>query len=328
VAVVVFGEDPYAEFKGDIDTLAYKPGDDSDLNLLKKYQAAGIPTVAVFLTGRPLWMNREINVSNAFVAAWLPGSEGGYAMDVLFGKDDAGNAVDFKGVLSYSWPRTAIQTPLNYDDENYDPLFAYGFGLTYGKDGNLAALPEEAGVELTGKNDSDFFKAGKAMFPWEMIIGDASGKFTVKTSQAESPGGNVKIVSADDGVQENIRTLEFIDTGRFEIRGTPIDLRRQNTGDMALYLRVRPEVSAEGTSVRVGLDCGNGCSVDNNLSTVLQGVKPGDWAEVSVKLSCMGAASAMEYVRSPVVIESDGAAKFSLSDVRLVANEGQAVCLN
>jgi len=138
----------------------------------------------------------------------------------------------------------------------------------------------------------------------------------------------VKIMSADDGVQENIRTLEFKDAGRFEIRGTPVDLRRQNTGDMALYVRIRPEAGAENTSVRLGLDCGEGCSVNNDLSTVLQGAKPGEWAEVSVKLSCMGAASGMEYVRSPVVIESDGEAKFSLSDIRLVANEGQAVCLN
>lgn len=329
VAVVVFGEDPYAEFKGDADTLAYKPGDDSDLNLLKKYKAAGIPTVAVFLSGRPMWMNRELNASNAFVAAWLPGSEGGYAMDVLFGKDDAGAAVDFKGTLSYSWPRTAIQTPLNYDDENYDPLFAYGYGLTYAKEGNIAALPEDAGVELSQKNESEFFKAGKAVFPWEMIVGDASGKLTVKTSRAESPGGNVKIFSADDGVQENIRTLEFKGAGRFEIRGTPVDLRQQNTDDMALYLRVRPEVGAGNTSVRLGVDCGGDrCSVDNAISTVLQSAKPGEWAEVSVKLSCMGAASVMEYVRAPFVIETDGAATFSVSDIRLVANEGQAVCLN
>lgn len=329
VAVVVFGEDPYAEFKGDIDTLAYKPGDDSDLNLLKKYQADGIPTVAVFLSGRPMWMNREINASNAFVAAWLPGSEGGYAMDVLFGQMDDGTPVDFKGKLSYSWPRTAIQTPLNYDDEDYNPLFAYGFGLTYTDDGALAVLPEDAGVELSQKNESDFFKAGKAVFPWEMVIGDASGRLTVKTSRAESPGGSVKIMSADDGVQENIRTLEFSEAGRFEVRGTPIDLRRQNTGDMALYLRIRPEAGTDNSSVRLGLDCGGtNCSVDNSLSTVLNGAKAGEWAEVSVKLSCMGAASGMEYVRSPVVIESDGAAKFSLSDIRLVANEGQAVCLN
>ena len=329
VAVVVFGEEPYAEFKGDIDTLAYKPGDDTDLDLLKRYQAAGIPTVAVFLTGRPLWMNRELNASNAFVAAWLPGSEGGYAMDVLFGQDDAGRAVDFKGTLPYSWPRTAIQTPLNYDDEDYDPLFAYGYGLSYAKGASVGALPEEAGVELTGKNESDFFKAGKAVFPWEMIVGDASGRTTVKTSRAESPSGLVQIISADDGVQENIRTLSFNGAGRFEIRGTPIDLRRQNTGDMALYLRVRSEADSGNETVRLGLGCGGtSCSVDQDLSSALADVEQGEWVEISVKLSCMGAASGMEYVRSPVVIEADGDTRISLSDIRLVANEGQAVCLD
>jgi beta-glucosidase len=329
VAVVVFGEDPYAEFKGDIDTLAYKPGDDSDLDLLKKFQADGIPTVAIFLSGRPMWMNRELNASNAFVAAWLPGSEGGYAMDVLFGQTDDGAAVDFKGALSYSWPQTAIQTPLNYDDENYDPLFAYGYGLSYANPKEVGTLPEDAGVELSQKNESNFFKAGKAVFPWEMVVGDASGKTTVKTSKAESPAGNVKIFSADDGVQENIRTLEFTGPGRFEVRGTPIDLRRQNTGDMAIYLRIRPETTTGNDSVRLGLDCGGtNCSVDNKLSTILQNTKAGEWAELSVKLSCMGDPSSMEYVSAPVLIESDGSAKFSISDIRLVANEGQAVCLN
>lgn len=76
-AIVIFGEEPYAEFRGDRENLAYKPGDDTDLLLLQKYKSEGIPTVAIFLTGRPLWMNREINSSDAFVAAWLPGSEGG-----------------------------------------------------------------------------------------------------------------------------------------------------------------------------------------------------------------------------------------------------------
>jgi len=173
------------------------------------WTVSGIPTVAVFLSGRPMWMNRELNASNAFVSAWLPGSEGGYAMDVLFGKTDAGDAVDFKGTLPYSWPRTAIQTPLNYDDENYDPLFAYGYGLSYAKGAKVGVLPEDAGVDLSATNESEFFKAGKAVFPWEMIVGDSSGRKTVKTSQAASPGGLVEIISADDGVQENIRTLSF-----------------------------------------------------------------------------------------------------------------------
>lgn len=330
VAVVVFGEEPYAEFKGDIDNLAYKPGDDSDLALLQKYKAAGIPTVAVFLSGRPLWMNREINASDAFVAAWLPGSEGGYATDVLFAGKDGKAAYDFKGKLPYSWPRTAIQTPLNYDDENYDPLFAYGYGLSYAKPGAVASLPEEAGIELSAKNDSDFFKAGKAVFPWSLIIGDPSGKTTVKTSKAASPGGVVSIISADDGVQENIRTLSFNGEGkgRFEVRGTPVDLSRQNTGDMAIHLRIRPEAGTETAKVSMTLDCGKDCNPVQPMDKLLSNAKLGEWTEVSVKLSCFAEGSSMEYVYAPFAIETSDKVTFSLSDVKLVANEGQAVCLN
>src|SRR5690606_21624181 len=69
VAIVVFGEDPYAEFQGDVDTLEYKPGDKSDLALLKKLRAQNIPVVSVFLSGRPMWVNPELNASDAFVAA-------------------------------------------------------------------------------------------------------------------------------------------------------------------------------------------------------------------------------------------------------------------
>ena len=330
VAIVVFGEEPYAEFKGDIDNLAYKPGDDSDLALLQKYKAAGIPTVAVFLSGRPLWMNRELNASDAFVAAWLPGSEGGYATDVLFTDKDGNVAYDFKGTLPYSWPRTAIQTPLNYDDEDYDPLFAYGYGLSYANPGKVGELPEEAGIELSAKNVSEFFKAGKAAFPWALVVGDPSGKKTVTTTKAESPGGVVSIVSADDGVQENIRTISYNGQGkgRFEVRGTPVDLRRENTGDMAIYMRIRPEAGADTAKVSLMMDCGTGCDPVQPLDKLLSGAKAGEWTEVSVKLSCFIDASAMEYVSAPFAVETSDKVSFSLSDVKLVANEGQAICLD
>src|SRR5690606_19690340 len=81
VAVVVFGEEPYAEFQGDLPDLMFKGGKSGDLELIRKLKADGIPVVAVFLSGRPLWMNREINAADAFVAAWLPGGEGGGIAD-------------------------------------------------------------------------------------------------------------------------------------------------------------------------------------------------------------------------------------------------------
>ena len=84
VAIVVFGESPYAEGAGDIGTLEYQSGNKSDLAILESLRAQGIPVVSIFLSGRPLWVNAELNASNAFVAAWLPGSEGAGVADVIF----------------------------------------------------------------------------------------------------------------------------------------------------------------------------------------------------------------------------------------------------
>ena len=88
VAVVVFGEEPYAEGQGDVHTLAYRNGRTEDLELMQKLQSQDIPVVSVFITGRPLWVNAEINSSDAFVVAWLPGTEGGGVADVLVADSD------------------------------------------------------------------------------------------------------------------------------------------------------------------------------------------------------------------------------------------------
>ncbi len=74
--IAVYGEDPYAEFQGDRENLDFVPNG-FDVNKLAAYKNKGIPVVSVFLSGRPMWTNPEINNSDAFVAAWLPGSEGG-----------------------------------------------------------------------------------------------------------------------------------------------------------------------------------------------------------------------------------------------------------
>jgi beta-glucosidase len=143
VAIVVFGENPYAEWHGDIRSLEYPSvsrgaaeahdsgatGD--DLALLRRLAAEKIPVVAVFLTGRALYTTPEIEASDAFVVVWLPGSEGGGIADVLFRKASGEVNYNFTGKLPYSWPRDPSQTSLNREHGKYDPLFAYGFGLTY-----------------------------------------------------------------------------------------------------------------------------------------------------------------------------------------------------
>jgi beta-glucosidase len=132
VAVVVFGESPYAEWFGNVKTLDYQGPDGSDERLLRKLKQAGIPVVAVLLTGRPLWINPELDAADAFVVAWLPGSEGAGVADVLLRNNAGAVNYDFVGKLSFSWPRAPDQFAVNRHDSTYDPQFPYGFGLTYG----------------------------------------------------------------------------------------------------------------------------------------------------------------------------------------------------
>ena len=88
LAIIVIGENPYAEFFGDIGhesnqlqlTLT-----EEHQNYIKKYSDKGIKTIVVLISGRPLVVTDQINQSNAFVAAWLPGSEGDGVAEVLFG---------------------------------------------------------------------------------------------------------------------------------------------------------------------------------------------------------------------------------------------------
>lgn len=129
VAVVVFGEVPYAEMFGDllnVDFLQTKP-----LELLTQLKAQGIPTISIFLSGRPLWITPELNLSDAFIAAWLPGTEGDGIADLILTDSKNKARYDFRGKLSFSWPATASQTTINKGNSDYAPLFPYGYGLSY-----------------------------------------------------------------------------------------------------------------------------------------------------------------------------------------------------
>ena len=122
IGILVIGETPYAEGNGDAQDLSL---DQQDKTAINNFKNAGIPYVIILISGRPMIITNELGDCNAFVAAWLPGTEGQGIADVLFGD------YNFSGKLSHSWPRSMNQIPINYGDANYDPLFTYGFGLTY-----------------------------------------------------------------------------------------------------------------------------------------------------------------------------------------------------
>lgn len=122
VGIVVIGETPYAEGAGDNSTLTLSA---ADLNAVTTMKASGIPVVVILISGRPMIINTPLSQSDAFIAAWLPGTEGRGVTDVLFGD------YNFTGKLPHSWPKTINQIPINSGDGTYDPLFPYGYGLSY-----------------------------------------------------------------------------------------------------------------------------------------------------------------------------------------------------
>lgn len=124
-AVIVIGEQPYAEMKGDRPDLALAP---EDVRAVKNARKAGVPVVVVLFSGRPLILEPILDDVDALVAAWLPGTEGDGIADVLFGKHNP------TGRLSMTWPTSMAQIPINVGINGEKPpgaLFDYGFGLSY-----------------------------------------------------------------------------------------------------------------------------------------------------------------------------------------------------
>jgi beta-glucosidase len=125
VGIAAIGERPYAEGLGDRRDLALSPGDQATLDTMA---AAGIPLVVVLVSGRPLIIEPHLAKARAWVAAWLPGTEGDGVADVLFGE------VAPTAKLPHSWPARMDQIPINVGDPDYasdPPLFPFGFGLGY-----------------------------------------------------------------------------------------------------------------------------------------------------------------------------------------------------
>jgi beta-glucosidase len=132
VAIIVVGETPYAEMFGDINdsnkenklTLS-----ESHQKYITKYAENGVKIIVVLISGRPLVTTKQINVSDAFIAAWLPGSEGDGIAEVLFGD------YDFMGKLPHSWPTSEDDFKgkygVNFWDTSKKPLYNFGYGLTY-----------------------------------------------------------------------------------------------------------------------------------------------------------------------------------------------------
>lgn len=324
VAIVVFGEQPYAEFQGDVTDLDYKPN--ADLALLTSLKEQGIPTVTVFLSGRGMWVNPELNVSDAFVAAWLPGSEGGGVADLLF-KDAQGNVqYDFTGRLSFSWPATPLDVEVNIGDENYQPLFAYGYGLSVNDRQNLALLSEVVDPSVSQINDSKFLFAGDPVQPWRLVLNDAGGNTQVSASSQASSLSKLLVEAKDNKAQEDAMQATWSGEANLLIQGNPVDLTTKKAAGMALAFNYN--VLEQGASkIILSTGCGLDCGGELDITTSLKSKTGQGWQQATIALSCFSkAGSNMQQVDVPFLLASDAGLTIQLSEIKIVAAENLANC--
>ena len=321
VAIVVFGEGPYAEFHGDLDTLDYGHSRPDDLKLLTKLKDAGIPVISIFLSGRPMWVNPELNQSDAFVAAWLPGTEGGGVADLLFRTASGEINHDFTGRLAHSWPRTATRSPLNVGDADYDPLFAYGFGLSYADIGELEALAEDSRQTVSKSGRSVFFD-GAPVAPWQLHVGDSRHRAVKTIGGAASTWDrdNLVVRPVDRDRQEDARAARWAGYESASLylgADRTVDLRPEASAGARLVFDVMVE-EPPTEMVLLGMRCGEGCEGQIDITEALRSRPVGEWREFVAPLSHFGdSGTDLGHVTAPFVITTEGAMALRIANVRL-----------
>lgn len=313
-AIVIFGETPYAEFQGDVRSLQLKPDQRAPLETMRKLKAAGVPVVAVMLTGRPLYANPFLNTADAFVVAWLPGSEGAGLADGLLRKADGSVAHDFTGRLPFRWPMTAVP--------GGPTLYPLGHGLSLKTP--VAAwtpLPEQSGVDDSAGSTTEYFQKGVPTPGWSLEIQNpASGGITRITSvPANVADSGVAITATDYQVQEGARTFAFSGTkGEAALALTthaPADLSRETNGEMMLVATIRVDTKP---TAPVTLAMRSGAQTARLPLGTLDMLPRGSWTTLGVPLQCLRKAGAsVGAVDAPLILSTPGAMTVSLARVKL-----------
>jgi len=322
VAVVVFGEEPYAEGVGDIDSLVYKDGDKSDLKLLQSFKEKNIPVVAVFLTGRPLWMNAELNSSDAFVVAWLPGTEGGGIADVVVADAKGKPRFDFTGKLSFDWPNAE----LNKRDKALpvdDLLLTGGQGLSYGGTELLAANLNETPL-TSGLSSAQIVFSGSNRAPFQSYVGDSSdwGRL-VEGTKTKSAFGDLSVTTVDGVVQEDSRLIKW--SGRrqsqfFWQTEDALSLSEMSDKNGAVMVEFKVDKRPKGKVIQ-RMDCGWPCHGSQDVTKMFRSVPEGEWVTRGISLKCFKAVGAdLEKVTTPFLLATSRSFALTIKDVRIVPN--------
>lgn len=297
VALVVLGEKPYAEFEGDVPNLAFQPAA-GDAEMIARFKSQGIPVVAVFLSGRPMFAGKLINQSDAFVAAWLPGTQGRGVADVLVVGANGKAPRDFTGRLSFDWPADA-RSPVTA------PLFPLGYGLDYSQTGRLNAVNEDPRVDLSTLTiATHYFIRGKVPAPWNLQM-----------------DGAISSRAVDMAAQEDARQFTWNADGVFVVNGPAVNLTKQLDDGWAMVIDWRIDRPATGP---VMLSFG-GAALD--LQQSMRSSPTGTILQTRIPLRCFADLGAkFDMVGSPIRMQAAKGLVATIRNVHIEAITNKAAC--
>jgi beta-glucosidase len=324
-AIVVFGEQPYAEYEGDRENLLL-PRDSEVRRTLRKLREEGIPVISVLLSGRVLWTNPELNLSQAFVAAWLPGSEGEGVADMLFRPDGGAARHPFTGRLSFPWPATAMPVGYETGGQVTHALFPRGYGLAGGT-GDAATsstptVPEDPEIPAAWDMRNHFYGANHPIAPWSVYVGDAVAEVRMTRGEQMSPGGRLETTQGKDGI-----AAHWFGSGEatWRIGGKAIDLREAAASGQALRITYRVDESPSAT-VLFGVECGPNCGGWIDVTGKLQSDDKSVWRTLDVKLACLVHGGDLSSISTPLAFKTSGEMTLAISAAELATGSRAIQC--
>ena len=321
LAIVAYGEQPYAEGVGDRSNLNFSSK--RHIAFLELLAENKIPTVSLFFTGRPLWVTKEINLSDAFVVAWLPGTESRGMTDVMVNSDKTN--YDFTGKLPFSWPKNTFQANLNYYDATSDPLFTYGYGLTY--EDNIVVPDLDEGEINTNEQLKKI----------ELLKGTISENFIgyiqesnlqqvqLSSNKVSSQNNIVKVDLIDIDKQDDTLNLQINETDHLNsfllLSKEILNLRSFDDG----YINLRARVNNTNDDIKYLISCGIGCTPVLDLSEFL--TKSDSFIDYSLPIKCFSNNSSLDLskVNLPLYIATKGPLDLDLMNVEIGRQKGEKV---
>jgi beta-glucosidase len=321
--IAVIGETPYAEGFGDIpasSTLRHSSRHPEDLSVLQAVSGKGKPVVTVMVAGRALYVNDLLNLSDSFVAAWLPGSEGKGLADVLFRAANGKINHRFSGTLSFSWPKFPCLSGSIFNTPN-ERLFSLGYGLKYGAKSTMSRLDVDAATNTCSKEKTlaIFTQSDRTSYPLVITIGKRKMTLGDDTPNvADASEIKVKTLTFDN--QKEAKQLSWSGLGRIEAQGSfesalPANVRTDGALQFDTLVTVAPKAK-----VSMAMDCGENCTAALDMTAVFSRLAGASRQTVKIPLACFVAKGVdLNKIKTPFSVSTDASFVAAFGNIEIVA---------